>query len=73
MAWANSEGKITRVRAVRPERLKPFREVGDLGTSAAVDENSVRWNLRAPNGSNYRLIAQGRNQQANSVYMFALE
>jgi hypothetical protein len=73
MVWAK-EGKITRIRAVlRPDRHKPFAAVGDLNTAAARDATSVRWNLRTPAGANYRLVAQGADEVASTVFMFALE
>lgn len=74
MAWANPDGKISRMRAVyRPGMEKPFQEIGDLRAAASVTANSVKWNLRRPRGGYYRLIAQGPEQQAKTVYMFSLE
>ena len=74
MVWAGGDGKVTRVRAVlRPNKAKPFHEIGDLTKAAAADATSARWNLRRPDGPNYRLIAQGTEQQATSIYMFSLE
>lgn len=74
MVWAGGDGKVTRVRAtLRPGNTKPFAEVGDLTTAVAADASSARWNLRGAEGPNYRLIAQGADQRASSVYMFSLE
>ncbi|HEX8679112.1 MAG TPA: hypothetical protein VF683_04095 [Chthoniobacterales bacterium] len=73
MAWAK-EGKITRIRAVyRADRRKPFREIGNLASAASATADAVKWNLSRPGGPRYRLIAQGAEQQAQTVYMFSLE
>lgn len=74
MAWANAEGKITRLRAVfRPDRSRSFAEIGDLSTAIAVSDSSVKWDLRAPQGPSYRLIAQGTGRQAKTIYMFSVD
>ena len=74
MAWARADGRITRVRAVlRPEQTKPFGEIGNLQAAASVSPERVRWNLQRPDGTHFRLIAQGANDHAASVYMFSLE
>ena len=74
MAWAKTDGRITRVRAVfRPNQGKAFKEIGRLETAASVDSERVKWNLRTREGANFRLIAQGAQERATSVYMFSLE
>ena len=74
MTWAGGDGRITRVRALfRPENAKPFAEIGDLQRAAAVSANMAKWNLRLPGGPNFRLVAQGAERRAQSVYMFALQ
>lgn len=73
MAWASAEGKITRLRGVyRAGQEKPFQEIGDLAQAASVSSEAVKWNLRRPQGPYYRLIAQGAEQKAKTVYMFSL-
>jgi hypothetical protein len=73
IVWANKAGQITRVRATpRPEKLKPFAEVGDLSRAAAIQPQQAIWNVERPNALSYRLIAQGNDRLAKSVYMFAL-
>ena len=73
MAWANKAGQITRVRAnPRPDKPKPFAEVGDLSRAAAVQPQQAMWNVERPGGLSYRLVAQGDDRLARSVYMFAL-
>ena len=73
IVWANSAGQITRIRAnPRPDQPKPFVEVGDLSRAARVQPHQVMWNVERPDGMSYRLIAQGQDEQARSVYMFAL-
>ncbi len=74
MTWAGGDGRITRLRAFyRPENAKPFAEIGDLQRAVAVSSNLAKWNLRLPAGPNFRLVAQGIEQRAQSVYMFALQ
>jgi len=74
MAWALPGGRINRIRAVlRPDKLKRFDEIGDLRRALTVDDTTVRWNLRQENGSMYRLVAQGLQQRANTVYMFSMD
>ena len=74
MAWADKQGKVTRVRAVlRAEHQKPFAEIGDLSAAITSDPQTVRWNLKTAAGSPYRLVAQGADGRAISVYMFSQE
>ncbi|CAN5748919.1 hypothetical protein BH20VER1_BH20VER1_15570 [soil metagenome] len=74
MVWGNPEGKITRIRGyLRPENLKPFHEIGDLETAASANPAAAKWTLRRPGGPPYRLIAQGTEHRAQTVYMFSLE
>lgn len=74
MAWADAEGKIARMRAVyRPDSPLPFEKVGNLQAATAVSDTTAKWDLHRPNGSAYRLIAQGSNRQATTVYMFSTE
>ncbi len=73
MAWANEEGRITRLRAVlRPGREPAFSEIGDLRTAASATDRAVKWNLRGREGTAYRLIAHGAGGRAQTIYMFAL-
>ena len=73
IAWANKAGHVTRIRAnPRLGKPKPFAEVGDPSRAAAAQPQQMIWNIERPGGMSYRLIAQGNDQQANSVYMFAL-
>ena len=73
MVWGK-EGKVSRIRAMyRPDKAKPFSEIGDLTSAATADDTTAKWNLQQPNQPHYRLIAQGQEQRAISVYMFALE
>jgi hypothetical protein len=74
MAWAKADGRITRVRAVfRPEHGKAFHQIGNLQAAASVEPERVKWNLRTREGINFRLIAQGTQERAVSVYMFSLQ
>ena len=73
IVWANKAGQITRVRAnPRPDKLKPFSQIGDLSRAASSLPQQATWNVERPGGLSDRLIAQGENQLARSVYMFAL-
>jgi hypothetical protein len=74
MVWGGADGKVTRVRAtLRPGKTKPFSEIGDSKTAVVAAPTNARWNLRRPDGPNYRLIAQGADERASSVYMFSLD
>lgn len=73
IAWADDEGKITRMRAMlRPEQSKPFSELGDLAVASVNQPNTVAWNLTAADGTPVRIIAQGPAQRATTIYMFSL-
>ncbi len=73
MAWANDDGRITRLRAVlRPDHAKPFSEIGDLRTAASANDRGAKWNLRQRDGTAFRLIAHGAAGRAQTVYMFVL-
>jgi hypothetical protein len=72
MAWTNKEGRIVQLSAsVRPEKLKPFQEVGDL-TSASTNLHDVAvWNVVRPDNLSYRLVAKGPNRHARNIQMIA--
>ena len=74
MAWAK-EGKITRIRGYyRVDRRKRFQEIGDVATAiGGSDAQTVRWTVERPGGTSYRMVAQGADEVATTVYMFALE
>ena len=73
IAWANPEGKVTRFRVMlRRENAKPFTAIGDLQTATSLQPEAVKWTLRDRDGVPYRLIAQGADNHALSVYMFSL-
>jgi hypothetical protein len=73
IAWANKAGQITRIRAnPPPEKPKPFAEIGDPAHAASIQPQQMMWNVERPGGMSYRLIAQGNDRLAKSVYMFAL-
>ncbi len=74
MVWGNPEGKITRIRGyLRPEQKKPFHEIGDVQTAANATATAAKWNLRRPGGPYFRLVAQGTEHRAQTVYMFSLD
>lgn len=73
IAWADEAGKITRMRAMlRPDKLKPFQDIGNLATATVNQPNTVAWNLTAADGSPFRVVAQGPDQRATTIYMFSL-
>lgn len=73
IAWADEEGKITRMRAMlRPDKPKPFREIGDLATATLNQPNRVVWNLTTAGGWPFRVVAQGPEQHATTIYMVSL-
>ena len=74
VAWADSEGKIERISAsVRPEKKKPFKEIGDLARAKVHNESKAMWIVERPDGSNYRLVAKGPEREAVTIYMYSLK
>ena len=74
VAWADKEGKVQRISAsVRPEKKKPFKEIGDLSRAEGHNESMALWNVQRPDRSSYRLIAKGPNEQAVTIYMYSLK
>jgi hypothetical protein len=73
IAWAGDDEKIVRMRAMlRPENSKPFSEIGDLAIANVSQPNAAVWNTTAPDGSAFRVVAQGADQHATSIYIFSL-
>ena len=74
IAWANKEGKVVKISAsVRPEKKKPFREIGDLGRAKMHNDSMAMWVAQRPDGTYYRIVAKGPGEQANSIYMYSLK
>ena len=74
MAWTNRENRIVQMSvSVRPERTKPFREVGDLSKATTNLENVAAWNVARPNKRSFRLVAKGPNRLATNIYLTATE
>lgn len=74
VAWADKDGKVERISAsVRPEKKKPFKEIGDLSRAEGHNESMAMWIVQRPDGSRYRLVAKGQNQQAVTIYMYSLK
>ena len=72
MAWFNKEGRIVQLSAsVRPEKAKPFEEIGDLSKAAINLENAAKWNVQRPDNLSYRLVARGPKHKADNIYMIA--
>ena len=73
MAWANREGKITRLRAVfRPEQLKPFSEIGDLSRAVTNAPHAAAWNAERDN-IHFRITAFGKEGRAVRISMLAFD
>ncbi len=74
VAWTDKEGKVVKISAsVRPEKKKPFGEIGDLGRAKMHNDSMAMWIVRRPDGSSYRLVAKGPAEHALSIYMYSLE
>ena len=72
MVWTNKQGQVVQLSAaIRPEKAKPFTEIGNLSKAAVNLENAARWNARAAGDINYQLVAKGPNRTANNIYMIA--
>ena len=74
VAWANKEGKVVKISAsLRPEKKKPFREIGDLARAKAHTDAMALWITQHGDGTFYRLIAKGPAEEATSIYMYSLK
>ena len=74
VAWADKEGKIVKVSAsVRPEKKKPFAEIGDLARAKLHNDSTALWIVQRPDGSSYRLVAKGPAEHAVTIYMYSLQ
>ncbi|PZR72389.1 MAG: hypothetical protein DLM73_13375 [Chthoniobacterales bacterium] len=74
VAWADKDGKVVKISAsVRPEKKKPFVEIGDLGRAKMHNDSMAMWSVRRPDGASYRLVAKGPAEHALSIYMYSLE
>ncbi|MEN3370849.1 MAG: hypothetical protein V7609_2992 [Verrucomicrobiota bacterium] len=74
VAWADKEGKVVKISAsVRPEKRKPFREIGDLARAKVHDDSMAMWVARHRDGTYYRLVAKGPGEQASSIYLYSLK
>jgi hypothetical protein len=74
VAWANKEGKVVKISAsVRPEKQKPFREIGDLSRAKAHNESMAMWIPQHSDGTYYRVVAKGPAEKASSIYLYSLK
>jgi hypothetical protein len=72
MAWANKEGRLVQLSAsVRPEKPKPFEEIGDLANASTNLDSAAKWHVSRPDNLSYHLVARGPNRRANNIYMIA--
>jgi hypothetical protein len=72
MVWSNKEGRIVQISAsVRPEKPKPFEEVGDLSKASTNLDAVAIWNVTRPDKLSYRLMARGPNRRATNIYITA--
>jgi hypothetical protein len=74
VAWADKEGKVVKISAsVRPEKKKPFREIGDLGRAKVHNDSMAMWIAQHPDGTHYRVVAKGPAEEATTIYMYSLK
>ena len=74
VAWADKEGKVVKISAsVRPEKKKPFREIGDLARAKVHNGTMAMWVAQHPAGTPYRVVAKGPAEQASSIYLYSLK
>ena len=74
VAWADKEGKIVKISAsIRPEKKKPFGEIGDLNRAKMHNESTALWIVTRPDGKSYRLVAKGPGEQAVTIYLYSLK
>ena len=73
MAWANRDRKFTRLRAVfRPEKLKPFSEIGDLSRAVTNVPHAAAWNAQRDN-IHFRITAFGNEGRAVRISILAFD
>lgn len=73
MAWANRDGKVTRLRAVlRPDKFKPFAEIGDLAKAVKSSPNMAVWDVVRETGS-FRITALGADGRAVRISILAFD
>ncbi|HSH39509.1 MAG TPA: hypothetical protein VK993_12060 [Chthoniobacterales bacterium] len=73
MAWANREGKITKIRAVlRQDQLKPFDQIGDVAKAVSSGPTTAVWDVFRESGS-FRLTALGADGRAVRISMLAFD
>ena len=74
VAWADKEGKVVKISAsVRPEKKKPFTEIGDLARAKMHNDSTALWIVQRPDGTSYRLVAKGPGGQAMTIYLYSLK
>jgi hypothetical protein len=74
VAWANKDGKVVKISAsVRPEKKKPFREIGDLGRAKMHNESMAMWVAQHADGTYYRVVAKGPAEEASTIYLYSLK
>ena len=74
VAWADKEGKVVKISAsVRPEKKKPFREIGDLARAKMHNDSMAMWIAQHPDGTYYRVVAKGPAEEASSIYLYSLK
>jgi hypothetical protein len=74
VAWADKEGKVVKISAsLRPEKKKPFKEIGDLGRAKVHNDSMAMWSVPRPDGAGFRLVAKGSGEHALSIYMYSLK
>lgn len=73
MAWTNDEGRIMRISAsLRPESPKPFDQIGDLKSATSHNDSRAIWNVTREKGEGFRLVAKGKEQRAQIIYILSL-
>jgi hypothetical protein len=74
VAWADKEGKVVKISAsTRPEKRKPFRDIGDLARAKAHDDSMAMWIARHRDGTYFRVVAKGPAEKASSIYLYSLK
>lgn len=68
---ADAAGKVRRMSGfVRPGQEIPFEKLGDTASASKGTEGSVVWDMvKEGPGRNYRLVAKGREQKAQVIFL----
>lgn len=70
LLYVNRKDEVTAaIGFLRPERRRPFTEVGDLARAGFRNDTMAAWDVLRPDRPGYRVTARGADQQADTVFL----